>query len=102
MNSTHTQASILAVDDDTRTLMALQGDAVGGIALFPEHGDSAQALLQAAGEALLRSKQAVRNRVVIGEETGSAQEPTGAERLTALCARGAAAMLPARKAGDAA
>lgn len=73
-----------------------------GMALFPEHGDSAQALLQAADEALLRSKQAGRNRVVIGEGAGSAQESIGAERLTALSARGAATTLPARKAGDAA
>jgi diguanylate cyclase (GGDEF)-like protein len=73
-----------------------------GIALLPEHGDSAETLLQAADEALLRSKQAGRNRVSIGEGAGAAQQPTGAELRPALSARGAAATLPARKAGDAA
>jgi diguanylate cyclase (GGDEF)-like protein len=62
-----------------------------GIALFPDHGDGAQAVLKAADEALLRSKQA-----------GAAQPPTGAELRPALSARDAAATLPALSAGDAA
>ena len=62
-----------------------------GIALFPDHGDGAQAVLKAADEALLRSKQA-----------GAAQQPTGAELRPALSARDAAATLPAPSAGDAA
>jgi diguanylate cyclase (GGDEF)-like protein len=71
-----------------------------GIALLPEHGDSAQALVQAADEALLRSKQAGRNRVAIAEGAGVAQRPTGAELRTAVSARAATAALPARKAGE--
>jgi diguanylate cyclase (GGDEF)-like protein len=73
-----------------------------GIALFPDHGDGTQALLKAADEALLRSKQAGRNRVAIGEGTGAARQPTGTELRPALSARAAAATLPGRKAGDAA
>jgi diguanylate cyclase (GGDEF)-like protein len=71
-----------------------------GIALLPEHGDSAQALLQAADAALLRSKQAGRNRVAIAEGAGRAQQPTGAELGTAVSAQAAAAAAPARKAGE--
>jgi diguanylate cyclase (GGDEF)-like protein len=71
-----------------------------GIALLPEHGDSAQALVQAADEALLRSKQAGRNRVTIAEGAGVVQRPTGAELRTAVSARAASAALPARKAGE--
>jgi diguanylate cyclase (GGDEF)-like protein len=37
-----------------------------GIALFPDHGASAQAVLQAADMALIRSKQEGRNRIVMG------------------------------------
>jgi diguanylate cyclase (GGDEF)-like protein len=40
-----------------------------GIALFPDHGDTTQVVLQAADEALLRSKQSGRNRVSMGEMT---------------------------------
>jgi diguanylate cyclase (GGDEF)-like protein len=72
-----------------------------GIAIFPDHGDSAEALLRAAGEALLRSKHGGRNRVAIGERSDAAEEPSGAERRTAVSARAAAAAaLPARKAGE--
>jgi diguanylate cyclase (GGDEF)-like protein len=38
-----------------------------GIALFPEHGASGQAVLQAADMALIRSKQLGRDRVIVGE-----------------------------------
>jgi diguanylate cyclase (GGDEF)-like protein len=58
-----------------------------GIALFPDHGDSAEAVLQAAGEALARSKRGGRNRVAIGERTDAAEEPAGAQRRTAVAAR---------------
>lgn len=36
-----------------------------GIAILPEHGDSAEAVLHAADEALLQSKQAGRNRIMV-------------------------------------
>jgi diguanylate cyclase (GGDEF)-like protein len=36
-----------------------------GIAVLPEHGDTAEAVLRAAGEALFRSKQAGRDRVEV-------------------------------------
>ena len=39
-----------------------------GIAMFPEHGDSGLAVLQAADAALYRAKAAGRNRVVVTEE----------------------------------
>jgi diguanylate cyclase (GGDEF)-like protein len=38
-----------------------------GIAVFPEHGQDGNVVLQAADAALLRSKQAGRNRVTIGD-----------------------------------
>ena len=38
-----------------------------GIAVFPEHGDDGEKVLQAADAALLRSKNAGRNRVTIGD-----------------------------------
>jgi len=50
-----------------------QGPALGpvtlsvGIAVFPEHGDSGTAVLQAADAALLISKNSGRNRVTVGE-----------------------------------
>ena len=39
-----------------------------GIAVLPEHGDTAEAVLRAADEALLRCKQAGRNRIVVSSE----------------------------------
>jgi diguanylate cyclase (GGDEF)-like protein len=36
-----------------------------GIAMFPDHGESGQAVLQAADAALYRAKAAGRNRVVM-------------------------------------
>lgn len=38
-----------------------------GIAMFPDHGESGQAVLQAADAALYRAKEAGRNRVVVTE-----------------------------------
>ncbi|TLZ27436.1 MAG: diguanylate cyclase [Gammaproteobacteria bacterium] len=73
-----------------------------GIAIFPDHGDGTEALLKAADEALARAKRGGRNRVAIGERTAAAQEPAGAERRTAVSARGAVATLPVQETGDAA
>src|SRR5437763_16172196 len=73
-----------------------------GIAIFPDHGDGTEALLKAADEALARSKRGGRNRVAIGERTAAAQQPDGAERPTAVSARGAVAALPAQETGGAA
>jgi diguanylate cyclase (GGDEF)-like protein len=39
-----------------------------GIAMFPDHGDKGQAVLQAADAALYRAKAAGRNRVVVSEK----------------------------------
>jgi diguanylate cyclase (GGDEF)-like protein len=39
-----------------------------GIAILPEHGDSAEAVLRAADEALLRSKQAGRDRILVSAD----------------------------------
>lgn len=53
-----------------------------GIAILPEHGDTAEAVLRAADEALLRSKQAGRNRVIVSAE----EAPEVAPRARALLA----------------
>jgi diguanylate cyclase (GGDEF)-like protein len=37
-----------------------------GVAMLPDHGDSGQAVLQAADAALYQAKRAGRNRVVLG------------------------------------
>jgi diguanylate cyclase (GGDEF)-like protein len=37
-----------------------------GIGIFPDHGDSAEAVLRAADAALYQAKQLGRNRVVVG------------------------------------
>ena len=52
----------------------LSGQTVGpvsislGLALFPQHGSTAEELIQAADAALYRAKQAGRNRLMIAEE----------------------------------
>ncbi len=51
-----------------------------GIAILPEHGETAEAVLRAADEALLRCKQAGRNRIVVSSEGAPAA------RLEALAA----------------
>jgi diguanylate cyclase (GGDEF)-like protein len=51
-----------------------------GIAILPDHGDSAETVLRAADEALLRSKQAGRNRVLVSSDAAPA---TRLEVLTA-------------------
>jgi PleD family two-component response regulator len=38
-----------------------------GVAVFPDHGRSAQALVEAADKALYRSKNAGRDRVTMAE-----------------------------------
>ncbi|HZF19796.1 MAG TPA: diguanylate cyclase [Burkholderiales bacterium] len=37
-----------------------------GIGIFPDHGDSVEAVLRAADAALYQAKQLGRNRVVVG------------------------------------
>jgi diguanylate cyclase (GGDEF)-like protein len=39
-----------------------------GIAILPEHGDTADAVLRAADDALLRCKQAGRNRIIVSSD----------------------------------
>lgn len=46
-----------------------------GIAMLPEHGDTAEAVLRAADEALLRSKQAGRNLVIVASEVAPGKLP---------------------------
>ena len=55
-----------------------------GIAIFPDHGESGQAVLQAADAALYRAKAAGRNCVVVASEvtpvTGGGAVPPGGHR----------------------
>lgn len=46
-----------------------------GIAILPDHGDSAETVLRAADEALLRSKQAGRNRVIVSSDRAPETRP---------------------------
>lgn len=50
-----------------------------GVAVWPEHGESAEAVLQAADAALLKAKQAGRDRVILapGETSGGRAEDPG-------------------------
>ena len=41
-----------------------------GVAVFPEHGETAEALLKAADAALYRAKAAGRDRVMVAEAVG--------------------------------
>lgn len=62
-----------------------------GIAILPEHGDTAEAVLRAADDALLRCKQAGRNRVIVASEVAPAEPPEVPQR-----ARGQLATATAR------
>ncbi|HUL42468.1 MAG TPA: diguanylate cyclase [Burkholderiales bacterium] len=61
-----------------RMHVTLNGQTLGpvsislGLALFPQHGATAEELIQAADAALYRAKQAGRNRLMIAEETSKA------------------------------
>jgi diguanylate cyclase (GGDEF)-like protein len=52
-----------------------------GIAVLPEHGDTASAVLRAADEALLASKQAGRDRVVISPPREQPPSPPAIRRI---------------------
>jgi diguanylate cyclase (GGDEF)-like protein len=52
-----------------------------GIAVLPQHGDSAEAVLRAADDALLQSKQAGRDRIVISSRQRAATTAAPAEEL---------------------
>lgn len=52
-----------------------------GIAILPEHGDTAEAVLRAADEALLRCKQAGRNRIVVSAEEAAEEAPRARVQL---------------------
>ncbi|HKA39043.1 MAG TPA: diguanylate cyclase [Burkholderiales bacterium] len=56
----------LAIESDGRSVGPITLSV--GIALFPEHGDSGLAVLQAADAAMYRAKAAGRNRVVVAEK----------------------------------
>jgi diguanylate cyclase (GGDEF)-like protein len=58
-----------------------------GIAILPEHGDSAEAVLRAADEALLKSKQTGRNRVIVSAEGGALEAPVARPQLASASAR---------------
>jgi diguanylate cyclase (GGDEF)-like protein len=49
-----------------------------GIAILPEHGDTAEAVLRAADAALLKCKQAGRDRIMVSAEEVSAAAPAAA------------------------
>jgi len=58
-----------------------------GVAIMPEHGDSAEAVLRAADEALLRSKQAGRNRVLVSGAGAPEGVPGAQPQLATAIAR---------------
>jgi diguanylate cyclase (GGDEF)-like protein len=57
-----------------------------GIAILPEHGDTAEAVLRAADAALLKCKQAGRDRIMVSAEEVSAAAPAAPTRPRALLA----------------
>ena len=66
-----------------------------GIAVLPEHGDTAEAVLCAADEALLKSKQMGRNRIVVspGRVAGAAPDvPVEAQPMALTTSSPAAAL----------
>ena len=72
----------LEIESDGRRLGPITLSA--GIAIFPDHGGSGQAVLQAADAALYRAKAAGRNCVVVANEltpmTGGGAVPPGGHR----------------------
>src|SRR5882762_9452785 len=63
------RARSLEIGDDAQQLGPITLSV--GIAIFPEHGASTEAVLQAADRALVMSKRAGRNGVAMGEAIGS-------------------------------
>lgn len=58
-----------------------------GIAILPEHGDTAEAVLRAADDALLQSKQAGRNRVFVFSEAAPEVPQRPREQLATAISR---------------
>lgn len=58
-----------------------------GIAILPEHGDTAEAVLRAADQALLRCKQAGRNRIIVSSEAGPEAAPRVRAQLASAISR---------------
>ncbi|HEX4647263.1 MAG TPA: diguanylate cyclase [Steroidobacteraceae bacterium] len=57
-----------------------------GIAVLPQHGDSAEAVLRAADDALLQSKQAGRDRIVISRQRAATTAAPAEELLLTTAA----------------
>jgi diguanylate cyclase (GGDEF)-like protein len=47
-----------------------------GVAVFPDHGETSEAILKAADAALYQAKHAGRNRVVAAERNGNPHRKT--------------------------
>jgi diguanylate cyclase (GGDEF)-like protein len=58
-----------------------------GIAVLPQHGDSAEAVLRAADDALLQSKQAGRDRIVISQQRAASTAAPAEELLLTTAGR---------------
>jgi diguanylate cyclase (GGDEF)-like protein len=58
-----------------------------GIAILPEHGETAEAVLRAADEALLQCKQAGRDRIVVSSEAAPAVPQRPRAQLAAAISR---------------
>lgn len=58
-----------------------------GIAILPEHGETAAAVLRAADEALLRCKQAGRNRIIVSSEDAAEEGPGVPPQLVSAISR---------------